>query len=734
MNIVQKVKRFLRLPNTGPALIIAGIVGLILALVVPLLPHIPGHPDEHQFFNNAWSIMGGQALHNYLHVAVTEYLLAFYLSFVNIVTRSGVNFPQGFPTEVTYYYGRTFGLILWLLTYMVGVFLLQKEKTILRPSVVFFTVLYFGSIGLFERFLRVNSDSMAIFVFANYLFISLIYHRRKATALKFFLINVIFIFLMSFTNLKGMYLLPPIVILNTLLPFLFYEKRKEGEIVFPKIYRLIFYTLGIIFLSVILWYVLIPKPVDPKTFWYNIKQATVASVIFDYQYPGVAHHSWAVYLYDLLVFQVGISQVFAILIFTIVAFVMTGRRIWNNLKTSALALYTTKLIRNGDVFPYLELILFFSLITYYVGISSVVIHWSRWGAPLGFLLILLLSSYLEKVYLIFVASSFFKRRFVWLIFPILFLISWSVMFMLLATIKLSDYPTGHGYNLLTRNFDSFLKEQKIPDEKARDRVGWFMTSLDNVRAPNFDITTLGKEGSAKIDYLVWPQWGTNILYSKDNVDLEIHNIKAFIKKYTNGIIWRFPSPISYYTHYTKLFAQGILGITWFPEIEAMTETDYGILKMKHVTEPMRLRYVVPYEGMEHYYSPSSKIFSLRNLQDSNIVPPCHGSPTTLDVSTGEPSPPADELLVSRITDMYCHSLGIRIAFKGKVLIRIEGLPADPDGIQKVYSAYPMTFDPITKTMIHTFEDTKITAAFGVATKEKYLPNLKFYVEYVPDVE
>ena len=109
--------------------------------------------------------------------------------------------------------------------------------------------------------------------------------------------------------------------------------------------------------------------------------------------------------------------------------------------------------------------------------------------------------------------------------------------------------------------------------------------------------------------------------------------------------------------------------------------------------------------MEHYYSPLPTVFSLANLKDSNIFPPCHGSPTTLDVTTGLPTDAVDTTIVSRITNMYCHTLGIRIAFKGTWKIKIEGLPENVNNEQKVYSAYPFEFDHESKTIIHRFEDT-----------------------------
>lgn len=717
--------------NTMPVILIIFLVATILAFVVPLLPNIPGHPDEHQFYNNAWSIMGGKKLHNYLHVAVTEYLLAFYLSFVNAVFPSGVNFPQGYPTAATYFYGRIFGLMLWLLTYIVSVIILQKDKKIIQPRIIFFTILYFGSIGLFERFIRVNSDSMAIFVVLNYVLISFIFHRKKSTPFRFFVLNLIFVFLVSFTNLKALYMALPIFVLNSIVPFVWYEKKSDDEPRLPAFYRLIMYSLGVLFGSVVLWYLLIPKPIDVRTFWMELKHATVASVRHDYQYPGLAHKSWLVYLYDLFVYQVGITQSAVIGVILLWASFAGKKPFFIKIKERLKSQMSTTHYKDGNAYLNTEIILLAILILYYIGLSSVPIHWSRWGAPLGFFFILIISPVLEYAYHVLVQSTSSKQKF-FALAPLLIIASWSLFFLLILSIKQSDYPTDNGYKLVTKDFDSFLKEKDISDKLAPKKVGWFLTSLDNIRAPNFDITKLGQKDMPNIDYLVWPQWFTAVLYSKPNVDLEIHNIKEFIKNYTTDIIWRFPSPISYYVHFTKWFAQGVIGITWVPEVEALTETQYAVLVMKKPLKPLALRYEVPFEGLEHYYSPKSHIFTIATLNENTIFPPCHGSPTVLDVSTGRPSgPPKDPLVIVPINDMHCHSLGIRMVLAGKYRFKIEGLPENKNNEQKVYSAYPIEFEAKTKTISQTFESTKTTAAFGVATKQKKIKDLKFIVDYKP---
>ena len=92
--ITSRIKESRSLKNL---LVILGILSLVLISTIPILSKIPPHPDEYQFYANAWNIMSGQALQNYLHVAFTEYFLTGFLSVINLITRSGVNFPQGSP-------------------------------------------------------------------------------------------------------------------------------------------------------------------------------------------------------------------------------------------------------------------------------------------------------------------------------------------------------------------------------------------------------------------------------------------------------------------------------------------------------------------------------------------------------------------------------------------------------------------------------------------------------------
>lgn len=135
-----------------PVFILTIIVAI--ALTIPVFTKVGPHADEHQFYFNAFRIMAGQELHNYLHVALTEYLLAIFFSIVNIVTTSGVNFPQGDPSNATYLYGRVFGLIFYFATFILGIIILQKDEKKLKLRSIIFSILYFGSIGVLNAHLE----------------------------------------------------------------------------------------------------------------------------------------------------------------------------------------------------------------------------------------------------------------------------------------------------------------------------------------------------------------------------------------------------------------------------------------------------------------------------------------------------------------------------------------------------------------------------------------------------
>ena len=47
----------------------------------------------------------------------------------------------------------------------------------------------------------------------------------------------------------------------------------------------------------------------------------------------------------------------------------------------------------------------------------------------------------------------------------------------------------------------------------------------------------------------------------------------------------------------------------------------------------------------------------------------------------------------------------------------------------VYSAYSYNYDPLSRVITFVAPQTFITVEFGVATKEKYIPTLRYIVYY-----
>ena len=767
------------------------LILISLGLTLPVLTQIPPHPDEYQFYTNAWSIMSGKELANYLHVAFTEYSLAAFLTIVNLFTSSGVNFPQGSPSLVTVYYGRIFGLLLYLATFALGLVIVQKGENKIRLRSVFFTFLYLGSLGFFERFFRINSDSMMVFLFANYLIISLLLHQRKASLYHFFLVNLLFLFVFSFTNLKGIYLALPLLVINTLFPLIWYEAEQErpefklpvfyrctAHLVFwfnliflslmnfagPKLlywapflilantlnpflwlqkikngrrnlllksYKLFLCVVGLLAGAVFLWFLFMPRPYDPKKFWYTVKNTIVFGTQFDFDYPGQSHGSWAVYIYDLLVEYIGLNQFFLILTVSLAIFWVRGRGLFSKIIKLMKGKLNWGQWRNGNLYPVSEVILLLSFLTYYLGVSARVVHWSRWGVPLGFIAIILISSFLEK--LILLADLKGRIRSGTLLSLALFslVLGWFPRISLFVDLNEAKFPTREGHNATHEDVQKFLKEVGIPPKEATQSAAWFTGHTRNVG--NISLEKLTESGYEKIRYLLWPAWNIGPLYSKNNVDRSTHNQRAFIEIYAENISYRFPTLISRYTHYTKYFAWKYLGLTYSPELESLVDSQYAVVKLKKITKPMNFKYDLNFDDLSHYYIPKSSIFNINNLPESYMFPPCYSNPAVAYVATGE-LVEVDPATGSRTAGLHCHSLRFRVAFKGVYLIKVEGLPSDLDKSQMVYSAYPYNWDAVNRVITFVAPQTFITVEFGVATAEKYIPSLKYSIYYqsLPD--
>lgn len=709
--------------------LVVAVVLLSLVLVVPILENIGPHPDEYQFYSNAWSLMAGKQLANFLHVAVTEYVLTGFLLFVNLLTKSGVNFPQGAPSWVTYYYGRIFGLVLSLATFAVAAFLLQKGEKRLKPRTVFFAILYFGSLGIFERFLRVNSDSMSVFVALNYILLSLWLHRKRSPTHKFLILDSVFIFLSSFTNLKALYIVLPVLGINTVLAFFNYDRDYDGKgYRLPRFYRFLVHAGALITAWILLWSYLLPRPIsEPKQFWYQIKNATVWGTGSDFEYPNLAHGSWAVYIYDFFVEYLGWGEVLAILIFGVVTFRLGRRDLSNRLIDGFKNQFNWREIKTGNLYPATELILLLCFLSYYIGVAKTVIHWSRWGVPLAVLGMLIASPILEKMFFFFrerTKAIYFHQL---LFFLFLFVTAWSLRVVLFVDLKHSEYPKSGGVKLAIQDVNKFLSEKGIKPEDGLKKVAWFTGYTSNVA--NISLEKLVDPEYKDLKYVLWPQWNIGLIYAGTNVDRTTHNQKAFVEKYAKSVSFRFPTLLSYYTFANKYFAWRYLKIPYDLEIESLIEPEYGVVELKDLPPVMSVDYTVPFKDMSHYYFPYSLTFNIKNLPESYAFPPCYSNPDVFEVTTGKYVEEIPELGPMRTAGLYCHSAWFRVALRGHYSIKVEGLPEDKDGTQRVVSTQKFKWDPATKTATLDFKDTIISVSFGVATKEKNLPNLKYIVSY-----
>ena len=709
-----------------------GLIVLAFFLTFPILSAIPSHPDEHQFLLNAWSIMGGKQLHNFLHVALTEYALTTFFFLANVLTPSGVNFPQGDPSLVTYYFARVFGLILYFSTYFLGLLLLQSGQRKVRVRSLIFTILFFASPGVFERFLRVNSDSMSIFVTLNYVYLSVYFWQKKYSIFRFFWLDLTFVFLGSFTNFKTLYMVLPIAIFNLVRRhFLLSDKSRSGGELAHRLYRFFFTVIGIVAGSVFLWYVFIPKPVDPHVFWYNLKNATVRGVGYDFEYPSQSYNSWAFYIYDFFVEYLGLGQLLAILILVSCALFIKRGINFSDFKSEIKARGKT-LIEKIEEWDYLTLFLvFLVIIFYYLGVAKTLVHWSRWGAPLGVFGFLALSPWLEEL-INFLSRQKRKNFFNPIpIFLVTFILAWILRISMVVDLLKTNFPLADGFSQTVANIDKFVKEKGISPADQKKEISWFTGNTSNVGS--LSLEGLVDPGGDKIKYVLWPYWNIGLLYTPNNVDKFTSNQRAFINKYAQSVDFRLPSLMSQYMHYTKYFAWHYLGLTWNPEMDSLVETQFGVVQLKKIEAPLSFNYVVGESDLSHYYSPYSLTFNYKNLPDTYVFPTCATNPDVRRVNSGEAVPPPPGLSLNGIggktAGLNCHSLWFRVFLRGRYLIKIEGLPLDLTDRQMVYSTQPFIWDPPSRTLYTAIDQTLISAEFGVATKEKYLPDLKFLVYY-----
>jgi len=701
---------------------------------VPLLSKIRPHSDEHQFFLNSFSIMGGEELHNYVHVALTEYALSIFFLVVNMITDSGVNFPQGTPTVATEFYGRVFGFILYVIVFALGVLILQREDKKIKLRSVVFATLYFGSAGLFERFLRINSDSMLIFVFLNFFILSFSLHKRRASIIPFFLLNTVFLFLGTFTNVKSLFIMLPLLVFNTLAPFLLYRNPKDRKGLLD-FYWMILYGIGVVVGIIFLWVKLAPRPFSPANFWYTVKKTIVHGTGFDFDFPSQAYDSWAVYIYDFFVEYVGLFSLLALVILFVLAYRLKGKGLSKDLLQGAKSQMNLDLIKKGDLYFVTEGVLLVCFIFYYLGVSSRVIHWSRWGAPLGIVGILILSTVAEKLIEVILRN---RKKLTFnppLFFLGLFALTWILRVMLFIDLKKTNYPDMASIKQSDENVEKFLREKNISPEDGFKKVAWISGYTGHVK--NFPLENISLEENRDVTYLLWPKWYIRTLYTDKNIDRSYHNWVAFINAYTDNTEYRLPSLMSHYAHYTEFFAARYLGIAWNTELDSLIENQFGVTKLKKPVDEIRLNYEVRFSDMSHYYSPYSRTFNMGTLKDSYMFPTCYVMQQTRYVKDGELVPNHPEIGPwARTAELNCHSVRFWNLFPGKYIIRVEGLPENDNSEleQMVYSNVLFEWDTESKTITAEVQDKMFSGEFGVAIEEERVPGLKYRVFYSQNLD
>jgi len=705
------------------------LVGALL-ITLPIVSRTPLHQDEHQFYLNAFRILKGEQLHNYLHIALTEYSLAAFLLVTNLFTDSGVNFPQGEPTAVTFYYGHIMGAVLYFLTFVLGAVIIQKREREIKLRTIFFAILYFGSLSMVERFLRVNSDSTMLVVFLNFVILSLWQHLHKPSVIETFLLNALFVFLGTFTNLKSFYLIAPLALVNLAAPFLWYEKKKNEQLQLSKVYRVLLYIFGTILTVLILWIVFAPKPFQPVNFWYTLKKTVIHGTKFDFDYPTLSYKSWLAYLYDLVVYQLGMHLVVASGSLFIIGLVKKGKALTNHLKRLVKQQLDLNILKEGQLYKATELVLFVSLVSYYLGVSLRVVHWSRWGAPIGLITIMLLSFFLERVFEFVTEVTEKTKQTILLTLPFLLIPIWSLRIALTVDMYRSNYTISNSFSLTIEDIKEFLREKNIKTEDASKKVTWFTGYTQNVNSMSFE--QIAEKKNYETEYILWPHWNAGLLYTNKNVDRSTHNQRAFIDKYAENIEYRFPTILSGYMHATKKFAWETLNVTWIPELDSMVESYYAVVKLKQPHESIELQYTVPFSDMSHYKSEYSQTFNSLTLQDTYVFPPCYSYAAVRKFSDGAfvPYAPRELGQYGKTAGLYCHSVRFRVFPKGLYAIKVMGLFNDANDVQKVYfNLGDFSWDPVNKAAVFGSPETIITAEFGVATQEEYLPELNYEVFY-----
>lgn len=707
-------------------LLLIFLAGFLLTLA--LLYKVPTYGDESNFYNNVFQMMKGEPLQNYFHVALTEWLLFFYLLFVSFFTADGLDFTLT-PTPQTYLYGKFLGLFLYLLAFALGVFVLQNGERKVKIRTLVFSILFFGSVGFVERFIRINSDSVSFVIYLIYLIVSVRSFGGNSSIARAFFINGIFVFLGLFSNVKSLYLILPLVALNTFSTFK--NKWPSTQELHQKVnilFLLFLYSFGILALSVALWLAFVPKPFILKQFLEDTFNNITYTTRIDTHYPIQSYNSWRFYIFDPLVEYVGlpafISVVGIFLFFLSRKFpfkkAMRPRHSWPALSQKFKAIFTTKLLYES-FYPFL----FLSLISYYFGIALLTVHWSRWGLPLGFMTVLFLSVAVEKL-----ISPFSRRVGVFILF-ILLIPFLSLRFLLTADLIKMNYDPKEPEKPTRQDTEKFFSSVGIKLVDQRSKAAWANAPYTK----NLDYVYLGELGDKKyadLEYLFYSPWGLGTLLQRENVDLSVHNQKAIIKALSDNISFRFPTLLSRHTFFSRHILWNVLGTTGVPEMDIMIEPAYGVIKLKKPLVNNEFSYSLKFSELSHYASPNSSFLNYKNFPKADFLfPPCYRYGETKEFSTGNVVPPPASLGGSggQTAGLYCHSARFRLLYKGKYRVVFRGISSQEAKTARVYSSQPFSWDAKTTTMEFESPLTEASAEVGIATWSKKLGELTLDINY-----
>lgn len=686
------------------AVLVLAILFLATTLTLPVLKEIPPHPDEHEFYFNALNILLGKPLNNYLHVASTEYLLAFFLLLTKIFTYPGVDL---FSKEITgnfFNYGRVLGFCLYLTAFFLGSLVLTKGQFKISARHVFFAVLYFGSLGVFERFLRLNSEAVAVLVFLNYFYLSFVLIERKASPRHFFFLDLFFVFLMSFTNLKELSLVLPILMTNIIFAVFVSRRSELRESEIPlRIYKGLAYFLGFVVGTILLWSLLIPKPFEARLFWNDLTTVIQSNTVFDFNYPSQAYRSWLFYPYDLAVEYFGLTALASLLVLVGAYFLISRRTITGQLMGAFKNKITASNFYEGNFYSQTELLLGLSFMLYYLVLAHGLIHWSRWSLPLAIPAFILTSLFLEKVF--FTLRAKVPLNWFFPVLALLFILAWALRILLFVDLKSSAYSEGNGYRLISRDVEKFLGQQGVSASDKDKKAVWFGSVGGGLR--NISLDQVVEKENEKVSYILWPYWNIGLLYTHQPVDKTTHNQKAFVAKYSQSVTYRFPTFLSHYMHATKYFAWKNLNLTWNPEIDSLVEAQYAVVKLKERPAQLDLSYTVA--GRD-----------LSNCGQS-LLSPCRPNPG--------PRQSLDLTAQALPRNHFDHSLWFRNLFRGDYKVRIisrKNIIFEP---RRVYATQDFEWQPEEKALIFKADKQLISVEVGFTSRDQIEPALALEVTY-----